>query len=799
MEKASLNKWLAVLFCAAIFTVPALFFLLPRQDFSEREKRFLDQAPPLSAQNLADGSYMAALDGYVSDHFPGRTFFVGLNAYYELLSGRQATKDYRLRDGRLFAAPAELDEKTLASNREAVDSFCRELREGGSDVPVTLMLVPSPGALLSDGEDYPDAALIERVNAQTEARTVDLMAAFSACGDPGALYYRTDHHWTSEGAFEALCAYRRALGRSEPAREDCQIERCEGFYGSAYAGSGLWLTEPDSLELWLYGSEVRVSNEGGGENDSVFYRERLEELDKYTVFLDGNHSLVRIEKTEPDGGGTILVIRDSYANCLGCHLAGLYDRVILVDLRYYRLPLTELLLTEEIDEILIEYSVDNFLHDKNLAFLTIEPEKLREERRAEEEARRLAEEEAQRLAEEEARRLALEQRPPNYFAPPQAISPEMFKDAYYLGDSVIGPLISYCAGEGLLADAFLSTNPKLSYHETVNLVRAHLIYDGRYDLLPTVLRDRQPPVVIGALGCNDLAAYDTAHTEEMLLRFLDMVREEVPDAVIFIQSVMPIRGGMEGFGQSEIDEFNAWLKANAETGGYCYIELDRYFKDEDGELSRAWMYNATHLIPEGGARWYRELMNIDNYYNFPERFFVEYDGATDRPVGEAPEPAGPEEAPPPGEAPAAPTETPAVPTPEPVREETALDRVYARLCAELSLPEMMALSERTARGVLGLEAADYPNSRFYLCANNLKADEIWLVETRDEAAAQALLALARERIEIKAQSYDQYMPEESALARRGIAVSTGRWVGLFISPDAEAMKTLFLEELGEGP
>ena len=792
MKKCVLNIILAVLFCTAIFAAPALFFLLPRQDFSEREKRYLAEAPTLNGESLADGTFMTETEDFVTDHFPGRELFVGINAYYDLFSGRQSTKDYLLRDGRLFARPVEEDSRKLETNLDTVNEFCRGLREGDSTIPVTLMLVPSSGAVLLEDPDYPDEEIIRRVYDRTEASHVDLWPVFRGHGDPGALYYRTDHHWTSQGAFEAVCAYRRSLGKSEPRREDYRIEEHAPFYGSAYAASGLWLTEPDRLELWRSGNDIRVRNETGVENDGVFYPERLKQQDMYPVFLDGNHPLVRIEKPSAEGEGeTLLVIRDSFSNCLGCFLADLYDKVILVDLRYYKLPLTDLLLEEGVDEILIEYSVDNFLNSPDLAFLTVEPEKLLQ---SAEEERRLQERQMEIQRELELQlqqKLEEQRRPPNYLAPPPEITEELFDGAYYLGDSVVGTLYSYCVMYNKLPNTLIASNAMLSYNQVVELKLDHLYYKGQFTTLPEILRDRKPPILIAALGCNDLANYDVEHCEETVLRFLDMAREEIPDITIFIQSVMPIRANMTTFNQSEVDEFNTWLKDNAESHDYCYIELDRYFKGEDGKLLYKYMYNDTHIDFNGGPLWYQEFMNIENYYNFPEKYCIEYDGVTGLPLAENPEEtedlSGTD---PTAQAPENEKQE------EPEREETALDRIYRAICEQLSCPDMLEISGGTVTTYLGLEAEDYRDGRFYLCANNLKADEIWLIEAEDEDAARALCKRAGERIRLKAQSYDKYLPEESEIIRRGEAVIKGRYVALFISPDAEKMSEIFLAALG---
>ena len=753
-KKTWRNTLIALLFSAAIFAAPALFFLQPKKDFSEREKRYLAEAPTLSLQSLLSGEFTEKLGRYVADHFPEREFFVGLNAYLDLYTGRQGVKDYFLsEDGRLFARPVDDDLRTLDANLASINRFARDLAGTEADIPVTLMLVPSSGAVLLDEPPYPDGEIIAYAYERAETGHVDLLPAFRGSGDPDSLYYRTDHHWTSEGAFRAACAYRRALGLSVPTEESYTRQSYTPFYGSAYAGSGLWLTAPDSLELWYSGNVMQVSNETGQTNSSVFYLDRLEEQDKYRVFLDGNHALVRIENLSrtDEEARSLLVVRDSFSNSLGCFLAGLYDKVILVDLRYYKLPLTDLLLDEDIDEVLIEYSVDNFLHDANLTFLSVDPEPIR-------------------LKVEE------ERRPPNYFAPPPVLDQSFFDGAYFLGDSVNGVLGMYCAQNGLLRGATIGTNAMLSYTQTVKLKLGHLIYKGNYTTLPQILEDLRPRIIIGQLGCNDLANNSVGFSEDIVLEFLEMVRAYDPDIPIFMQSVMPIRLDMDIFNQQEVDEYNAWLKANAETYNYCYIELDKYFKAEDGQLNRSYMYNPTHINLGGAPLWYEQLMNTENYFNFPEQYYVEFDGETNLPVENGASPA--EAAPPPEES--------APP------EETVLDEIYAQIRGRVSCPDMLLLNERTVNSYLGLQPEDFADGRFYICSNNLKADEIWLVELADEASAQAMLEKAQERCRVKAGSYDKYLPEESEIARRGIAVAKGNLVALFISPDAAQMRDIFL-------
>ena len=117
---------------------------------------------------------------------------------------------------------------------------------------------------------------------------------------------------------------------------------------------------------WLCDLTVTI-----GENtyQSAFFPARLEEADMYTVFLDGNQAMVRIRNEANTGKGKLLVIRDSYANCIGPMLAESYEEVIMMDLRYYKLSISALCRSEGISNVLIMYSLSNFMTDSNFPFL----------------------------------------------------------------------------------------------------------------------------------------------------------------------------------------------------------------------------------------------------------------------------------------------------------------------------------------------------------------------------------------------------------------------------------------------
>ncbi len=360
--KTKKEEWLIILlFCGFLWGMLLCCLAMPREEFSEREKRYLAEAPRASWEAVASGDWGNEAETYMADHIPGRDFFVGLNAYFDLLTGRQAGKEIRVMGDRLAEAPVTNHPSAISRNLGAINSFARAVEQ-----PVDLMIVPSAGWAAGDG-DYRDAEIIGEIYAGAGEMVVPVDVC-SVLGGKPELYFKTDHHWNSEGAYRAYAAYMNTLGREHRQEEDFDKAVYAQFQGSTYSRSALWLTKAEELELWTGSENLTVTNgETEAWHEGVFYWERLEEADKYTVFLDGNHSLVRV--LNPEQEGKLLVIRDSYSNSLGCFLAESYGEVVLVDLRYYKHPISDLAASEGFDNILVCYSIGNFLTDTNFIWL----------------------------------------------------------------------------------------------------------------------------------------------------------------------------------------------------------------------------------------------------------------------------------------------------------------------------------------------------------------------------------------------------------------------------------------------
>ena len=100
--------------------------------------------------------------------------------------------------------------------------------------------------------------------------------------------------------------------------------------------------------------------------DSLYSTDRLSTKDQYAYYVDGNHAYVDI-KTNMNTNKKAVIVKDSYAHILMPFLATEYSEIQMVDLRYYRGNVSDLL--DDQTDLYFIYSLDNFCTDPNLAFL----------------------------------------------------------------------------------------------------------------------------------------------------------------------------------------------------------------------------------------------------------------------------------------------------------------------------------------------------------------------------------------------------------------------------------------------
>ena len=368
----------ACVFCVLLCGMLLLFVLLPDNTFSETEKRVLSDFPKLSLSSVADGSFEKSLETYVQDQIPFRNFWVGLGSYFNFALGQNGTDGvYAAEDGYLINTPAKQNDRNLQSNLKYLTNFAQKVQ-----IPSYLMPVPETGYILEEKlpphhKVYNDDAVYAAVSEKTDGTytVVDLRTLFKANAADTQLYYKTDHHWTSDGAFLATNAFLRAAGKPTLNESDFTVERCPGFFGTTYSKAALWKKQPDVMELWhIPDAKVHtvVSDLGKGvvaQADDVFFREHWQAYDMYPTYLNGNHSLTHIVNPQAPEG-VLLLLKDSFGNTLATELAAAYREIVMVDMRYYRTQaVSDLVAQYSVDTLLVNYSTDSLVNDTNILFL----------------------------------------------------------------------------------------------------------------------------------------------------------------------------------------------------------------------------------------------------------------------------------------------------------------------------------------------------------------------------------------------------------------------------------------------
>jgi hypothetical protein len=369
MKKYSVS----VVFLTFLVAIGILFAVMPWKDYSENEKRELAESPKFTQNALVSDTFGKELETYLADHFPLRDFFVGVHAYYEQALGLNGKSGiYAGKDGYLIARPATLDEANAANNVKYLRQFAES-----TGLPASVMVVPYAGYVLESKlpaicEAYWDDTLMEIAqNGAGEMDFIDLRQDFLQ--DSEGLYYRTDHHLTSLGSYRMYLQFCAARGITPV--EFSLAESYDGFYGTGYSQSGLWGKKADVLEIWKPENpgtyKVTIRDDKETTHDGLYFADHLQNMDKYPVFLDGNHKQVIIENENCQNGKVLLLLKDSYAHCFATFAIEHYEKIVMVDMRYNRESLKTMMDTHSATEILFLYGSENLATSTDLAWVPI--------------------------------------------------------------------------------------------------------------------------------------------------------------------------------------------------------------------------------------------------------------------------------------------------------------------------------------------------------------------------------------------------------------------------------------------
>ncbi len=372
MSKKAL--WIeAIVFLAFIFAFFILNTALPDREFSEQENRSLQQRPAFSFDELFSGQYTKDFETYTTDQFTLRDEWITLKAASELALGKRQNNGMFLCDGGTIIEPYEAPEDgKLEANMEALNKLV-----ANTDADVYFALIPGKSdiwahMLPQNAPRDSEKAAIDYCYSLSDAVNVDIYGKLEEHSGE-YIYYRTDHHWTTLGAYYGFSALAESMGLDCPDISEYSGRETvsEEFYGTSWSSSGFSWVEPDSMEIFVTepeGLEITNYPQGSPVEGQLYDWSRLEVKDKYSFFYGGNTPLLEIE-TGVEGAPSLLILRDSYMDSLSPFLLASYSRIHILDLRYYRASLSDYIAQNGFDDVLVCYSIDNFSTDSNIFLL----------------------------------------------------------------------------------------------------------------------------------------------------------------------------------------------------------------------------------------------------------------------------------------------------------------------------------------------------------------------------------------------------------------------------------------------
>ena len=383
---------------AVLFVFAVLFLELPMREFSDNENRMLAICPEPSKKSILDGSFQDSFENFVSDQFPMRDELLGLSVLASRVEGKQKINDViyaKEKNGQTRL----LDDYKEPQNEEKFIDAVGRLYNGVESANITVMIVPTayqiyedemPPVLLSQkpaGQQDTFEYLKEGITALDGSKKlsgINIVEGITDSLEEGKdagynMFYRTDHHWTLYGAYRGYLALAPYLNIPvNSALEDQMTTVSDSFYGTTWSKVVDYSVDPDTIEIYenpAWDKSLVVSYEDTKETSASPYNmDYLDKKDKYSLFLNNQHSLIRIDNpdadlTRTDGNErkSIVIIKDSYANSLIPLMIDQYETIWVFDPRYYRGSITQFVNNHpEVEDVLILYNLQTMDNDRGL-------------------------------------------------------------------------------------------------------------------------------------------------------------------------------------------------------------------------------------------------------------------------------------------------------------------------------------------------------------------------------------------------------------------------------------------------
>lgn len=368
------EKLVGIIFILTLFLFLIINVIVPDREKSVQENRMLATKPKFRLSSLISGDYDEKFEAYMDDQFVGRDMWRKLKVAVDRIGGSRLENGvYIGTNGQLLEQIEVADENHLAANIKAIKSFS----ESQSKIPVRMMLVPDAANVLNHSlpalakpEDQTQMFSMVRKDLGDSVEWIDVSTELNK-HKTEKIYYKTDHHWTTLGAFYAFQAAAPSLGiDGDLSGKYVSYTVSDSFNGMLASKSGVNFGEKEQIDIYVPTEEdtdliVDYVDEGK-RSTSLYDSSKLKEKDQYTVFLGGSSSLLDI-RTVSTSTKRLLLVKDSFANSFIPFLTPYYREIVVVDPRYYSGTINDLMDSYRISEVLFLYSGNTFFKDNNIS------------------------------------------------------------------------------------------------------------------------------------------------------------------------------------------------------------------------------------------------------------------------------------------------------------------------------------------------------------------------------------------------------------------------------------------------
>lgn len=360
-----------VIFMVLLLGLAGKEALSHQRTYSPVEKRELQTRPEISITKVLDGRFQKKYESYLRDQFPGRDHWVSFQTDMELFMGKNEIHNVYIGKNHYLLehyTEKEFDPQQISKNLQALEKFVGKAKQNAD---VHVMMVPTKSWILREklpafAPHYKEQRFYEALQQKLEKE--DVLISVEPVLDAHKeeeIYYRTDHHWTTLGAWYAYEQYTKAVGGDLQRAQGKKKFRCisKDFYGTTYAKIN-YARQADKIEIYEPADKLRVVyNMGEKKTKTLYDVSFLKTADQYSVFTGGNQAVLEITGGIKNGK-TLLLIKDSFANSILPFLAEDYEKLVVVDLRQLNVSGDRLLEMFSPTDILILYNSAQFAQDK---------------------------------------------------------------------------------------------------------------------------------------------------------------------------------------------------------------------------------------------------------------------------------------------------------------------------------------------------------------------------------------------------------------------------------------------------